>query len=67
MKAFCARGKEVTLHLGDGAEVFEHENVVTAPPPLCPSGQKKCLLPESLRPKAERQQVLAEAELALAE
>ena len=62
MKAFCARGKEVTLHLGDGAEVFEHENVVTAPP-LSPCAPKA----ESLRPKAERQQVLAEAELALAE
>ena len=41
MKAFCARGKEVTLHLGDGAEVFEHENVVTAPPPLSRSGQEQ--------------------------
>ena len=41
MKAFCARGKEVTLHLGDGAEVFEHENVVTAPPPLSRTGQEQ--------------------------
>ena len=37
------------------------------PRPSPPAGRNKCLLPESVRPKAERQQVLAEAELALAE
>ena len=41
MKAFCAHGKEVTLHLGDGAEVSMDENVLAAPLPLFPSGQEQ--------------------------
>ena len=41
MKAFCAHGKEVTLHLGDGAEVSVGENALAALPPLFPSGQEQ--------------------------